>query len=185
MTKSVFNFYSCNTNSYEGCKNCTNIYCEIANPQLNLNHLHLPIRCSNGTLKFFGVCKDVYNSHLCWRAFRLWKMFTRICQWILGSLDGLFWKSIVSKILTGSFLRKSTFFILRAPTSFFWPEKNYIWHWIPQLLGAHTSKTFFSDASYRLKAIQGQKWLFLIFPTSKWLLGSKSFGSMTPQSWGF
>ena len=42
-------------------------------------------------------------SHLCWRAFRLWKMFTRICQWILASLDGLFWKSIVSKIFTAGY----------------------------------------------------------------------------------
>ena len=50
------------------------------------------------------------SSHLSWRPFRLWKMFTRICQWILGSLYGLFWKSIVPEILTGSFLRKSNFF---------------------------------------------------------------------------
>ena len=64
------------------------------------------------------------TAHLSWRPFRLWKMFTRICQWILGSLDGLFWKSIVPEILTGSFLRKSIFFNLGATKNFFWPEKT-------------------------------------------------------------
>ena len=81
-------------------------------------------------------------SHLCWRAFRLWKMFTRICQWILASLDGLFWKSIVShKYWLGAF-------------------------WENRLFSFHV-----------FKAIQGQKWLFLLFLTSKWWLGSKSFRS--------
>ena len=62
---------------------------------------------------------------LCWRPFRLWKMFTRNCQWIFGALDGLFWKSIVSKILTESFLTKTILFILGAPKNFF-DQKKFI-----------------------------------------------------------
>ena len=58
---------------------------------------------------------------LCWRPFRLWKMFTRNCL----ALDGLFLKSIVSKILTGSFLTKTILFILGAPKNFF-DQKKFI-----------------------------------------------------------
>ena len=64
------------------------------------------------------------HTHLCWRAFMLWKKALRICQWILGCLDGLFWKSIVSKILTGSVLRRSFFFIFGAPKNFLGPKKT-------------------------------------------------------------
>ena len=54
----------------------------------------------------------------------------RICQWILGSLDGLFWKSIVSRFLT-----KSILFIFGAPINFFWPEKTLFCIRNPNFLG--------------------------------------------------
>ena len=115
----------------------------------------------------FLLIKTKYfkSTHLSWRPFRLWKMFTRIYQWILGSLNGLLWKSIVPKILTGSFLRKSIFFNLGATKNFFWPEKTLFGIRNPNFGGVILLKLF--DPSYSFKAIQGQKWLFLIFPTSK------------------
>jgi len=52
------------------------------------------------------------------------------------SADGLFWKSIVSKILTGSFLRKSTSFLFWvSPKTFFLSWNNFIWHLKRQLWG--------------------------------------------------
>ena len=114
-----------------------------------LSKRHMKVICHCHLESHLHMMEDIVvatscTAHLSWGPFRLWKMFTRICQWILGSLDRLFWKSIFPEILTGSFLRKSTFFIFGALEAFSDLNKLYLALEIPTF-GGHNSKTFWSE----------------------------------------
>ena len=98
-------------------------------------------------------------------------------KWAL--LLGYFGNQLSPKYWLGAFW-KNHHFILGDPKKFFWPEKTLFGIVDPDFGGVILLKLF--DPSYNFKASQEQKQLFLIFQTSKWLLGSKSFRSITPQS---
>ena len=73
-----------------------------------------------------------------------------------------------------------------APKNIFWPWKPFLALETPTLGGSYLQNFLIWAAVLEIsRADFAQKWLFWTFPTSKPLLGSKSFRSMTPPKLGF
>ena len=69
----------------------------------------------------------LHEPYLCWRTFRLWKIISRICQWIYSSLDISIWKKLspkywlFEKIIFFLFEGSKTFLYVRNLFGHFWP----------------------------------------------------------------